>query len=250
MAEQLLPVAAHLVALVHGDGGPRDVHQALARLDAGEKEALLVVLAGLVDPDQPLGRSLGWLDEVKQSEPMETCLRDLVVDEDLPVDDEFVDEEAVRKFVRGQRVAVTDAEFLAAMQQLVALGYSCVDVDRLHRLQEKTVEKWVNRLRRRAQRSGREFPSLKAGRVFVEAEIVAIRQRFASGTASVVLAVEFDVDDATIRSIVSGHSYSRVGGPISVGRSERSRKASREYMCGHAANSRAATKRHQMGQAA
>lgn len=61
LAEQLLPVAARLACLVHGDGGARDVHQAVARLDDDQRDALLIVLAGLVDPDAHLNQLLGYV---------------------------------------------------------------------------------------------------------------------------------------------------------------------------------------------
>ena len=62
LAETMLPVAANLAVLVHGDGGPEDVAEVLAGLDETQKNALIVVLAGLVDPEQPVGKALGWLD--------------------------------------------------------------------------------------------------------------------------------------------------------------------------------------------
>lgn len=61
LAERLLPVAAKLVCIVHGDGGPRDIHQAVARLTSDERDALLVVMAGLVDPDAPVDDVLGYV---------------------------------------------------------------------------------------------------------------------------------------------------------------------------------------------
>lgn len=61
LAEQLLPVAARLSCIVHGDGGNRDAHQAIARLTPEQRDALLIVLAGLVDPDAKLSDLLGYL---------------------------------------------------------------------------------------------------------------------------------------------------------------------------------------------
>lgn len=61
LAERLLPVAANLVRLVHGDGGPRDIQQVLARLNPDELDALPVVLAALVDPARSLADALGWV---------------------------------------------------------------------------------------------------------------------------------------------------------------------------------------------
>jgi hypothetical protein len=61
LAERLLPHAAHLICLVHGDGGPRDIQQALARLTAEEAAALPVILAALADPDRQLAEALAWV---------------------------------------------------------------------------------------------------------------------------------------------------------------------------------------------
>ena len=86
LAEDMLPVAARLAAIVQGDGGVQDVEELLGGLDQQRQTALLVVLAGLVDPDRSLGAVLGWLDFDEHGAPAEavqasrTTLRDLVED--------------------------------------------------------------------------------------------------------------------------------------------------------------------------
>lgn len=249
LAEQMLPTAAHLAVLVHGDGGPEDVADVLAGLDETQKNALIVVLAGLVDPEQPVGKALGWLDfnehgalTVPASWSERSSVRDLAPDPRVEADDEYVDQVAVTKFVKGFRVEVTDVDFLAAVQQCARLGMTCPDIDALRRWPKKTTENRLNRLKKRYQRSGREFPSLGFAKVrmFSEEEVVAIRERSASGTPDVQLAVAFDVTRETIRAIVTGIRYPRLGGPIRTARSARSLQASREHMCGHADASRAA----------
>lgn len=248
LAEAMLPVAAHLAVLVHGDGGPEDVRDTIQGLTETEKNALIVVLAGLVDPDQSMGKALGWLDfdehgtlTVPPSWSATGTIRDLAPEADADLDDDYVDPVAVKKFVRGFRVEVTDADFLAAVQECAAMGMTCRDINALRRWPAKTAENRINRLKKRFQRSGREFPDLgfAKGRVFVEEEVVSIRERSASGTTDVLLAVEYDVNRETIRSIVRGQRYAQFGGPIRQARSERAVKASREYMCGHADNSQA-----------
>lgn len=259
LAEQMLPMAAHLAVLVHGDGGPEDVAEALAGLDDTQKNALIVVLAGLVDPEQPVGKALGWLDfnehgslTVPASWSEERSVRDLAPEPDEELDDDYVDQVAVAKFVKGFRVDVTDADFLAAVQQCAALGMTCPDIDNLQHWPHKTTENWLNRLKKRHQRSGRKFPDLgfAKGRVFTEEEVVSIRQRSVAGATDVVLGVEFDVNRETIRSIVRGQRYAQYGGPIRKTRSKESLKASREYMCGHADNSKAALSKTQLEEAA
>lgn len=61
LAERLLPVAARISCLVHGDGDHRDIHQAVARLDTDERNALIVVLAALVDPEASVEDTLGFI---------------------------------------------------------------------------------------------------------------------------------------------------------------------------------------------
>lgn len=85
LAENLLPVAARLACLVHGDGGPRDVHQAVARLSQDERDALLIVLAGLVNPDAQLNQLLSyitWDENGRPDRPTKVTgtLRDLADD--------------------------------------------------------------------------------------------------------------------------------------------------------------------------
>lgn len=247
LAEQMLPVAAHLAVLVHGDGGPEDVAGVLAGLDPKQKDALLVVLAGLVDPEQPVGKALGWLDFNEHgsltvpSWSEQRSVRDLAPEPADDLDDDYVDQVAVTKFVRGFRVDVSDADFLAAVRECAALGMTCPDIDNLRRWPKKTTENWLNRLKKRHVRAGREWtdPGFAKGRAFTEEDVVTIREQSAAGATDVVLGVQYDVTRETIRAIVRGQRYAQYGGPIRKARSEASLKASREYMCGHADNSQA-----------
>ncbi|MFJ6215104.1 hypothetical protein ACIQGZ_17470 [Streptomyces sp. NPDC092296] len=61
LAEKLLPIAAHLACLTHGNGDQRDIHQTIARLTRDERDALIVILAALVDPDQSIADALGYV---------------------------------------------------------------------------------------------------------------------------------------------------------------------------------------------
>lgn len=259
LAEQMLPTAAHLAVLVHGDGGPEDVAEVLAGLDDTAKNALIVVLAGLVDPEQPVGKALGWLDfnehgslTVPASWSEERSVRDLVPDVDEELGDDYVDQVAVTRFVRGFRVdGLTDAEFLEAVGQCVARGLTLADVDHLRGWPRKAAENWVNRLRKRYERAGREFPDLGLKkRVFTEAEVVAMRERSAAGATDLELSMSFDVNRETVRSICRGKRYSQYGGPLRGPKKVQHLKGSREFMCGHADNSVAAKAKHEMGEAA
>lgn len=259
LAEQMLPTAAHLAVLVHGDGGPEDIAQALAGLDETQKNALIVVLAGLVDPEQPVGKALGWLDfnehgaltvPASWSEPR--SVRDLAPDADEAVDGDYVDQVAVTRFVRGFHVDdLTDAEFLEAVKQCAARGLSCADIDVLRRWERKTTENRVNRLRKQYQRSGREFPDLGLkGRVLTEAEVIAIRERAAGGATDLEVAMSFGVNQKTVAEICRGKRYAQYGGPIREPKKVQHLPGTRQNMCGHGDNSLAAKRKHEMGEAA
>lgn len=256
LAAEMLPVAAHLAVLVHGDGGPQDVAEVLAGLDDTRKNALIVVLAALVDPDQPVGKALTWTDVTRHGAlPVPSWLEQRPVREHAPepaaeADDDYVDPVAVERFVQGLPVKVTDSEFLAAVQECVNRGISVSEVNRLHGWPPRFAENWVNRLRKQYQRSGREFPSLAQPntRVLTEKEVLEIRTRSAKGANDLQLAVRFGTSQTTIREIVSGRRYKQYGGPIRTARSKQGLRASREFMCGHADNSLAARTKQQMQQ--
>lgn len=248
LAEEMLPTAAHLAVLVHGDGGPEDVAQVLAGLDDTQKNALIVVLAGLVDPEQPVGKALGWLDFNEHgsltvpSWSEQRSVRDLAPEPEADLGDDYVDPVAVARFVEGFHVEVTDAEFLAAVQQCVARGMTLKDVDRIRGWRQRSAENWVNRLRKQYQRSGRKFPSLAQPglRTFTEAEVVAIREKSAAGASDRDLAMSFGTTRETIRSIARGQRYPQYGGPIRLPRGAQPSKKSREWAAGHTDESLAA----------
>lgn len=259
LAEAMLPVAAHLAVLVHGDGGPEDVQEVLAGLNSSQKDALLVVLAGLVDPDQPVGKALGWLDFNEHGALTvpawsdHSSVRDLAPEHTEDLDDEYVDQVAVTRFVKGFRVdSLTDAEFLVAVQQCVAMGMKLPDVDRLRKWPRRTAENWVNRLRKQYQRSGREFPSLAQPdvRVLTEREVIAIRERADEGATDLSIAMSFNVSQKTVGEVCRGNRYAQYGGPIREPKKVQHLKGTRDYMCGHAGGSQLATKKHEMGEAA
>jgi len=75
LAERLVPVAGELILLVHGEGDREAVGDLLGRLSAGERDALLVVLAGIADPAVPVEQALEWItfdenEEALRPDPM------------------------------------------------------------------------------------------------------------------------------------------------------------------------------------
>jgi hypothetical protein len=221
LAEQMLPVAAHLAVLVHGDGGPEDIAEVLAGLDETQKNALIVVLAGLVDPEQPVGKALGWLDFNEHgaltvpSWAEARSVRDLAPDGLEELGDEFVDEVAVQRFVRGLPLGqVTDTEFLTAVQHCVAMGMSMQDIDQLRKWPRNTVANRINKMRKQFQRSGREFPELAGVRKLTEDVVVAIRERAADGATYLELAMSYQTSVTSISEICRGLTYAHFGGPV------------------------------------
>jgi hypothetical protein len=61
LAEQLLPIAAKLACIAHGDGDHHDITHHTRNLNRDELVGLIAVLAGLVDPDQTISDALGYL---------------------------------------------------------------------------------------------------------------------------------------------------------------------------------------------
>lgn len=218
VAERLLPVAAHLVTLVHGDGGPTDVHAALARLDASEKDGLLVVLAGLVDPDQPMGRALGWLDADMPAGSARMPIRELAEDVELDLGDEgsFVDEVAVRAYAKGDRVRVTPRERVEAIVTAVRSGVTYLELDAMHGLKRNTTATFISRTRKAYVKRGEVFPEIPSPVVpsFTEDQVIDIRLRSAAGATDLEIGLVYDTPRKTITNVVSGSSYRNFGGPI------------------------------------
>ncbi|MGW1409429.1 hypothetical protein [Streptomyces sp. NPDC002403] len=230
LAEDMLPVAAHLAVLVHGDGGPEDIRDVVTGLDDAQRNALIVVLAGLVDPEQPMGRALGWLDFNEdgaltvphwgENRPV----RDLAAVPDPDCGSEYVDPVAVQRFVEGLPVDVSDAELLVALEKCLGRGMTLRQVDQLRRVPKGTTENAVNRLRKAYTRAGRELPPvLRSGEKqagFTNAQVVEIREKYAAGgVTDLELSMQYGRPRRVITSLLSGASYRHVGGPIRVPRS-------------------------------
>ncbi|GAA3154180.1 hypothetical protein ACFQ0X_43975 [Streptomyces rectiviolaceus] len=240
LAERLLPVAANLVTLVHGDGGPQDVHGVLATLDSHEKDALLVVLAGLVDPEQPLGKALGWLEFTEDRDlavPPWTdgrAVRELAPEP--VVEAEAIDPVAVRRYVQGSGVEVSEPERLAAVRELAAAGMSYTDIDSLRALEGGDTGKFVNRMKKRHERSGRPFPAIHAHSkpdAFTPVQARQLRERYASeDVTDLELAMSWGVTRKTMTALLSGETYRTAGGPIREKRTKAS-AASKQGFIGH-----------------
>lgn len=223
LAEDMLPVAAHLAVLVHGDGGPQDVREVLAKLDDVQKNALIVVLAGMVDPDRPIGAVLGWLDfdehggTAAPAWDESDTVRTLAEAPDPQWDPAFIDPAAVDAYLNGRPVKVNKGERLEAIRIALARGLMYPDLDALHNLAEGATSTFISRSRKTFQEWAIPFPPLArpdATLTFTEPEVIGIRHRSAAGATDAEIAMSYGVARETITRLVSGDSYKQFGGPI------------------------------------
>jgi hypothetical protein len=220
LAERMLPVAAQMAMLVHGDGGPGDIAQVLAGLDDTERNALVVVLAGLVDPDRPIGAALGAFDYDHTDTPVieswdpRDPVSSLAERYSTEADGAYVDQAAVEAYAAGRSVEVTKRERLEAIRAAVGQGLTYGDLDALHGLRQGSTSTFVSRARMTHQDWGLKFPEVSEPAAFSGSDVVEIRKKSADGTTDIELAMAYNVTKTTIGNIVTGVTYVRYGGPL------------------------------------
>lgn len=215
-------MAARMSTLVHGDGGPEDIHQILGALDDREKDALIVVLAGLSDPDRPLAALLGWVDFDEHGRPVDAdyesqaTLRQIAEALGDGHEGEFIDEIAVARCLAGRPAELSKAERIVVIQRGAARGLEWKDFDQLFGHTPGYTQQFFAREQERAARHGEVLESgVRPPRRLTEDDVRQIR----------VLAVErgwpidrltrkWDVSVSLVRKIVSGEVHRNVGGPI------------------------------------
>jgi hypothetical protein len=215
LAEDMLPVAARLATIVHGDGGPEDVAQVLGVLDGREKDALIVVLAGLADPDRPVAELLGWLGYAETADGGDdrAMLRD-IADALTDDEDELVDEIAVARFLSGhQRKLTHKADRIAAIQAGFRRGMEWEDFDRLGGLAKGSTQKFFQRAQKEAALRGQVLESGQQRVVLTDAQARDIRERYAAGGDATLLAFKYDVDTSAVYAILRGDNHPNAGGP-------------------------------------
>jgi len=74
LAERLIPKAADLACIVHGDGDVKAVERFLAALFPWERDGLLVILAGLMPVDVSEAGLLAWVTWDEMGRPLEPHL--------------------------------------------------------------------------------------------------------------------------------------------------------------------------------
>ena len=223
LAEAMLPVAAELAVLVHGDGGPEDVADLLGRLDDTQRRALLVVLAGLVDPDRPLTQLLGWAPDLigPTAGPDEETLRDVAEDHArgyhcvtcscATTEDEHVDAAVVDAYLAGLRPQVNRAERLAAILEWQRRGLILRDMDDLNDLAPGTSDRFLRRANKEAASGVVRTPIRK----LTDEQVIEMRTRSAAGgETDAALAIAYGVSGNSVGRILRGEHYANVGGPI------------------------------------
>lgn len=230
LAEAMLPVAARLSVITRGEGGPEDTRDILSSLTPEQTTALVIVLAGLTDPDAPLGAVLGWLDFDEYGRPTvpdwddRTTLRDIAEDDYRPPESSL-DETAVDAYLKGRPVKVTVAERIEAIARGLGDGLGFADFDKLHGLSDGATVRFVTRARKRAEKRGEDFPELVSSltpTVFSAEQVLDIRNRSAAGSTDLEISLAYEVSPETIRCIVVGKTHTEVGGPL---RAKRAKKA-------------------------
>ncbi|MFB7592391.1 hypothetical protein [Streptomyces sp. NPDC056169] len=173
LAAEMLPVAARLAVIVQGDGGVQDVEELLDELDQQRQTALLVVLAGLVDPDSSLGTVLGWLDFDEHGAPAEAVqtsrrtLRDLVV-EPAPMDagvDEVAVERALSHPAGAAGVRLNRDERRLGVDRGIRRGLSYEQVAERLGMSVPAVKRAWDRAKDRARAEGRYVPAQPVGQI-------------------------------------------------------------------------------------
>lgn len=237
LVEALLPVAARLTMLVHGDGGPEDVREALDGLDDTQRNALIIVLAGMVDPDRPMGAVLGWLDFNEHGQQIvpdwndKSTLR-TVADREQPGDDDWdgVDQVAVDRWLRGHPVALSRADRVAAIIEGLRRGMTYRDMDQLTGAKKGTTYQFILRERRAAAQRGEVLPGdvlPEPPRKFTEAEVIDMRERSAAGATDLEIALMYGVRPYSVERIARGLHYPEFGGPVRAKKSGRPSESSR-----------------------
>ncbi|MFF4409888.1 hypothetical protein [Streptomyces sp. NPDC001404] len=232
LAEQLLPYAGRLAAYVRGDGGVEDIERLLKELDDQQRTGLLVVLAGLVNPDEPLAHSLGWLEFNERGETIvptwneDTSLRDLADELPLETAAADIDEIAVARFLDGDTtVSLTRAEHLQVIIAGRESGMTFPELDTLFGTKSGTAHRFLLRARRAAEARG-EALELKVAppKRLSEKEVVAMREAAAAGVDDAELALTYDLSRPNVSRVVTGQSYQQYGGPRRSARPQQSQR--------------------------
>jgi len=146
------------------------------------------------------------------------------------------------EWLSGPDLLLSNDQQVEMIAEAVRKGWSYPQIDEARKLSKGYTASFVSRQRKRYEREGREFPvkPLSPSRLTDE-QVLEMRERYArGGVTDLELAMQYGVPRNIVSHALNGRNYKHVGGPIRSCRNEGSARASREYMCGHGAESLAA----------
>lgn len=160
--------------------------------------------------------------------------------------------QVLEEFLSGPDTFLPVDMQILAIADAVSKGMGYPQIDAARKLPKGHTASFVSRQRKRYEREGREFPvKVPSGRALKDEQVLEMRHRYAQGgVTDLQLAMRYGVPRNLVTNVLSGKNYKHVGGPIRAGRSKGGVQASREYMCGHSANSQAAMSQVEMEEAA
>jgi hypothetical protein len=167
--EILMPVAAGLAMAVREEA-PFEIRARLHELDRHELEVVAVVLAAMVDPDQPLAEALGWVDFDEHGEALGVAQKSRRTVGSLarvrPVDRTHgVDRVAVERVLNGERFPLNQHERTIGVDLGIRRGMSYDDVaDRLGMTREAVQRSW-DRSKKTARENGQYVPLQPVGQI-------------------------------------------------------------------------------------
>ncbi|MDX3672777.1 hypothetical protein [Streptomyces europaeiscabiei] len=165
LAERMLPLAAHLACIVRGEGGPEDVEDALSGLTGHEQTALIVALAGLIDPDTLLADALAYLTWDEHGQPSPPVRRDhrtirtLANRYRIRRKAPYVDHASVLRCLRGEPLMLSRDERTAAIEygtRRMGLPFETIAL-RLDMELDAVKRSW-ERIKKRARNRGEKWP--------------------------------------------------------------------------------------------
>lgn len=132
MVEGMIPTAARIVCIVHGDGGQQDVAHVVAQLEPIEINALLVLLGAMVDPDRLIADAFAWVTWDEHGQPVAPSRTTRTIRQVA----------AVRWTNSGVEEALRDEQRRQARVLHLQYGYEPREIARHIGVHERTVARW------------------------------------------------------------------------------------------------------------
>jgi hypothetical protein len=176
LAQAMVVEATGLVVAVREETR-QEIAQRLSGLDRTELEALAVVLAALVDPEQHLHTALGWVDFDEYGDQVDPYVprkdRRWTAREKAqrtggrpaPAPRVRVDWHAVDRALAGHSMELTQAERIAAVDVGIRLGMSKDQVAEALGMEREAVGRAWERIKERARKAGVFVPAEPVGEI-------------------------------------------------------------------------------------